>query len=159
MREGRVFSAQEIRGVLLPVGRHYLLLPNAAVAEVIAFEEPKTQPGAPDWLLGQLAWRGRTIPVVSWERAVEESEPDWEARRVRIVVLNTLNGNSALPHIGILSVGIARLARIRADVLAEDPTEETASPLVKASVFITGLPAWIPDLDELERWVGSVRGE
>jgi len=157
MKEGRAFSAQEIRGVLLPVGISHLLLPNAAVAEVITFQEPEPQDGAPDWLLGWITWRGRHIPVISWERAVEGGEPDWGARRVRIVVLNTLNGNPDLPHIGVLSVGVARLARIRADTLAEDPTGRGASPLVKASVIITGLAASIPDLDELERWVVSVR--
>jgi chemosensory pili system protein ChpC len=134
------------------------LLPNTAVAEVIGFKDPQPRDDAPDWLLGRIDWRGRRIPVISWERAVEESEPDWSASRVRIVVLNTPNGNPALTHIGVLSVGIARLARIRVDTLTEEPMDEKASPLVRASVIITGVPAWIPDLDELERWVVSIQG-
>jgi chemosensory pili system protein ChpC len=157
MREGKASNTQEIRGVLVPVGSRHLLLPNAAVAEVIGFEDPQPQDNAPDWLLGRIDWRGRRIPVISWERAVEGNEPDWSASRVRIVLLNTLNGNPALTHIGVLSVGIARLARIRADTLSEEPMGEVASPLVRASVIITGVPAWIPDLDELERWVVSIK--
>jgi chemosensory pili system protein ChpC len=153
MRESRVLGTKDIRGVLLPVGERYLLLPNAAVAEMIVFQEPEPREGMPDWLLGWIEWRGRQIPVMSWERAVEGREPDWDARRVRIAVLNTLNGNPAVPHIGLLSAGVARLARIRPDTLEEGLASDVTSPLVIASVIITEVPAWIPNLDELERWI------
>lgn len=153
MKDDTVPDTQEIRGVLLPVGERPLLLPNAAVAEVIGFLEPEPQSEIPDWLLGRIEWRGRHVPVVSWERMVEGREPDWNAQRVRIAVLNTLNGNPDLPHIGILSVGLARLVRIHANALTEDPLGEDTSPLVSAAVVIADSTAWIPDLDELERQV------
>jgi chemosensory pili system protein ChpC len=158
MKESRVVGAEEIRGVLLPAGSRPLLLPNAAVAEVIGFQEPDPAEGAPDWLLGRIDWRGRRVPVVSWERAVDGGEPDWDARRVRIAVLNTMNGNPQVPHIGLLSVGVARLARISAESLAEDPEGRVESPWVLESVTIAEQPAWIPDLDELERQVVALGG-
>ena len=77
MKESRVYNAQDMRGVLVPVGKHHLLLPNAAVAEVLGFEEPAPENDAPDWLLGRIDWRGWRIPVISWERALEGCDPDW----------------------------------------------------------------------------------
>lgn len=157
IRAGKGFSEQGIRGVLIPAGQRYILLPNAAVAEIIVFKNPTPSPGAPAWLLGRLDWRGLNIPIISWERLVEGLQPNWGEQRIRIAVLNTLNGNPAVTHIGLLSVGLTRLTRIRADILHEDKTSTLSSNLIKASVSITGLPAWIPDLDELERKILTIQ--
>jgi chemosensory pili system protein ChpC len=107
-------------------------------------------------LLGILDWRGLNIPVITWERLVEKSEPAWKTQRMYIVILNTLNKNPAVSHIGLLSVGISRLTRIRADILEEDQEAAINSPLIKSSVKVTNatadllsIRAWIPDLDQL----------
>jgi chemosensory pili system protein ChpC len=81
-----------------------------------------------------------------------------------IAILNTLNKNPAVTHIGLLSIGVSRLIRIRADILTEDNDETLVSPLIKSAIHvsssmasnITKLPAWIPDLDELEKVMCSL---
>jgi chemosensory pili system protein ChpC len=160
----RSFVEQGMRCVLIPVGQKHLLLPNAAVAEIFSFREPKVRVDAPRWLLGMLDWRGLNIPVITWERLVEKQEPAWKSQRMYIAILNTLNKNPAVTHIGLLSIGVSRLIRIRADVLTEDNDETLVSPLIKSAIHvsssmasnITKLPAWIPDLDELEKVMCSL---
>ncbi len=152
----RVTGSNEIRGVTLPVGERSLLLPNAAVAELIAYQAPEPQSGAPDWLLGHLDWRGVRIPVVSVEKALQIPAAAAESKRMRIAVLNTLNGNEKLPYIGVLTVGISRLARIHPDSLAEDPDDPIRSELILKSVQMADQPAWIPDLDALEKWISAL---
>lgn len=163
--EGRsLFSEQGLRGVLIPAGHKHILLPNAAVAEIIVFREPTPKAGMPNWLLGFIDWRGLKTPVIAWERLVEKREPAWKTQRTYIAVLNTLNGNPAVTHIGLLSIGVSRLTRIRAEIVAEDKNETLTSPLIKAAVTITStiadsimrLPSWIPDLDELEQQVAML---
>ena len=144
-------GAGELRGVLLPVGSRVLLLPNAAVAELIGYQEPEPDSSAPDWLLGQLAWRGRQVPVVSFQRAIGHPEPERASQRLHIAVLNTLNGNPKLPNIAVLTVGISRLAKVRVAALEADPEGAVDSPLVQEAVTVSDQPAWIPNLDELER--------
>jgi chemosensory pili system protein ChpC len=151
-------AAGEIRGVLLPLGGHMLLLPNAAVAELIGFQNPEPDEANPDWLLGNLTWRGRRVPLVSFEQAAGLPRTEQGSQRLRIAVLNTLNGNEELPYIGLLTQGITRLTRVRATSLSDDSEGGSDSALVKAAVLISGQPAWIPDLDELEQRLQAIDG-
>ncbi len=153
MTESRVLGSGEKRGVLLPVGSRFLLLPTSSVAEVIGYREPKADADAPDWWLGWIEWRGLRAPVVSFEQAIGLQESVWGSQRARIAILNTLNGNAALPYIGVYTLGISRLTRITADNLAEDASEAPESPLVLEAIRIDEQPAWIPDMDELEQMV------
>jgi chemotaxis signal transduction protein len=61
--------------LLLPVSENHLLLPTAAVAEVLAYEEPKPVVEGPKWLLGILSWRGIHIPLTYLENM--ESHLTW----------------------------------------------------------------------------------
>ncbi len=156
MTESRVLGSGEKRGVLLPVGSRFLLLPTSSVAEVIGYREPKADADAPAWWLGWIDWRGLRTPVVSFEQAIGCQESVRGSQRARIAILNTLNGNAALPYIGVYTLGISRLARITADNLAEDTSEDPESPLVLEAIRIDEQPAWIPNMDELELMVLAV---
>jgi chemosensory pili system protein ChpC len=156
MTESRILGAREMRGVLLPVGRRFLLLPNSAVAEVIGYREPEIDGPAPEWWLGWIEWRGLRVPVVSYGQVVGDQEEPSSSQRARIAILNTLNGNKSLPYIGIYTLGISRLARIAADTLAEDDSEDSQSPLILESIVVNEFPAWIPDMDKLEEMVLEV---
>ena len=59
-------AQRDIRGVLISVSQGRLLLPNASVAEVITFSEPEPVGNAPDWMLGQIRWRGWRLPLLSF---------------------------------------------------------------------------------------------
>lgn len=156
MRESRVLGSGDIRGVLLPVGSRFLLLPNSAVAEVIGYREPQTDAAAPDWWLGRIEWRGLRVPVVSFEQATGRREPVRGSQRARIAILNTLSGNAALPYIGVYTLGISRLIRVTEDDLEEDGSGSPGSPLVLEAIRIDEQPAWIPDMDVLEQMVLDV---
>jgi chemosensory pili system protein ChpC len=151
MSETKAPAGQEIRGVMLPVGEHYLLLPNAAVAEVIGYLPPEVAVGDLDYCLGWVDWRGQRIPVVSIERAIGEQESTGFTRRARIAVLNTLNNNQRLPYVGVLTQGISRLVRVTQDNIKDAADGCPASPLLHGAATINGQLAWIPNLDELER--------
>lgn len=153
MSEQLVMRPREIRGVMLPVGSRGLLLPNAAVAEVIGYQEPEIEGESPDWLVGKIGWRGGRVPVLSLETALNQPETAKESKRVRIAVLNTLNANADLPYVGLLTLGISRLARITEESLTDDEDDVVESPLIARSVRFNNQPAWIPDMDALEELV------
>jgi chemosensory pili system protein ChpC len=144
--------AEELRGVVLPLGPADLLLPNAAVAEVLGYREPETSGGGPPWLLGTVTWRERPVPLVSLPAAAHPSQPVALGPRARLAVCFTPSGNRALPYVGLLCVGPPRLARFRADNLS--PTgEEADNPFILHTLTYAERPGWIPDLDALERAV------
>lgn len=136
--------------LLLPIFGEDLLLPNAAVAEVVSYSEPEVVAEAPEWLLGRIAWRDQYIPLISFEVASGGELPP-VLKQSRIAVLNTLNGNSALPYIGVVTQGIPHLQVVQERGIERD--EEPADPRTSVADYVTlnGESALVPDLDNLEQ--------
>src|SRR5690606_40453141 len=66
-------DTSSLSGLLLPLADRTLLLPNVAVAELIAYQTPQEIAHAPDWLLGRIIWRDLSLPLVSFERSEEHT--------------------------------------------------------------------------------------
>lgn len=62
-------TPDSLTGLLLPLSDRTLLLPNVAVAELIAYRNPQVAAGLPQWYLGQVAWRDLRLPLLSFEAA------------------------------------------------------------------------------------------
>ena len=144
--------SSQLRGVVVPMGVVDVLLPNAAVAEIVGYQDPAPYVSAPGWLLGALTWRGFTLPLVSLTMAGEEPVEAVYGQRARSVICYTPSGNSALPYVGIAAVGPPRLARLSAQAL--EPIQlRVANPFVLHGLTYAERPAWIPDMDAIERAV------
>ena len=149
MSEAR--ASKEVRGIVLPTGAADLLMPNAAVVEVIAYCDPEPYPSAPGWLLGAVYWRGRDVPLVSLAAAGTGAASP-RLPRARLVICYTPSGNSALPYVGILAAVSPRLARLSAEML-EPAQMDPDNPFVLYALTYAEQPAWIPDMDAIERAV------
>lgn len=102
----------DIRGVLIPIGGNKLLLPNANVAEIIAFREPASAPqDAPDWLLGEFDWRQRRVPLAALENLLGGTYQGYT--RGRIAICYSLLAGDRSPYLGLVSDGIPHLVRVR----------------------------------------------
>jgi chemosensory pili system protein ChpC len=109
---------RDIRGVLITVPQGRLLLPNASVAEVITFSDPEAIEGAPDWMLGNIRWRGWRLPLLSFSRLAGWSQETGQIG-AKVVVLKALGGNPKLPYFAVLSQGFPRLVTVSRTALAE----------------------------------------
>ena len=145
----------EVRCVLIPLVTSRLLLPNAVVAEVMDYQIPVPREQMPDWYLGDLVWRGTSVPVVSLEGMLGGSVAV-PARRSRTLVLNTLNGNHALSHIGLITQALPTLVRVSLENLEPSKIRHDLGNVISQSVNVNNSLALIPDLDELERQVLKV---
>ncbi len=145
----------EIRGLLLPLNGRSLLLPNAAVAEIIDFHRLVPVPDAPEWVAGVTDWRQRRLPVVRFEPFLGQEVA--VSQRQRIVVCHTLNPEARRPFIGIAASAIPRLVRLREESLAGEVLQDEwkALPLC-AALRVDGQPALIPDLPALEERLAEV---
>lgn len=138
----------EVRGVMLPVTRGYVLVPNTTMTEVITFAHPTPVAGAPAWLLGRLGWRGWHLPVLAFSvlAGIVGREP---TDNTRVAILKALGGNPHLPYFGVLTQGFPRLTLIAPDTLvADDEAVELAG--VREQVRVREDVAWIPDLELVE---------
>jgi len=122
------------------------------VAEVMDFQSPVPREDMPAWYLGDLVWRGTSLPMVSIEGMLGGSVAQ-PARRSRTLVLNTLNGNRSLSHIGMIAQALPTLARVTEENLEASKINNDLGDLISRSVSVNNSLALIPDLDELERRV------
>jgi chemosensory pili system protein ChpC len=148
---------KEVRSVLIPLGDRQLLLPNAVVAEVMGYQTPDALEGVPEWFLGNLAWRGIMIPVISFE-AMSGAEVVTPGHRGRIAIMNALNNHPRFSHYGLVVQAIPSLVRVSIDNVmpAASSGEDEDSPLIRQAVDLDMSPSYIPDLDEMEQRIQFV---
>lgn len=134
---------------LIPVAGLTLLLPNTAVAELVPYEGPKGDGSLPDWVLGTLEWRGKHIPVISFEAAIgREQLPT--GRHCRLVIFNTTQHNSTLPFFAALTQGIPQLRSLKEEELVP-ATLEHPHEFILARALYRGDSVIIPDLNRIEQ--------
>jgi chemotaxis signal transduction protein len=152
MNAGGADGRAEVRGIVVPVGKENMLLPAAAVAEVIGYQKPTPYEAAPPWLLGAVIWHEQAVPLVSVIAAEEGAESVQAGQRARIVVCYTPDGNPKLPYVSFLAIGPPWLARFRAETL--DPAaQSTSNPFVLHALTFEKGASWIPRMDAVEREV------
>ncbi len=110
--------------LMLPLHQKNILLPSMAVAEIIAYEEPKKIADVPQWLLGLLTWRGVPIPLahlekmdspLAWNAGHQETEAK-QAGKYYIAVIN------------------------RSKKIVSNPREKHASPYPFFAILVEGVP-------------------
>lgn len=141
----------ELATFFIPVANSYLLVPNVTVAEIIPFQTPAVLEGTPDWLLGQINWRGQDIPLIAFEVLNgEQAMP--RSRYITIAVLNGISGSKQLPFYALVTHGAPRLMRLEAEEIINMTHQQTglAEHMI---VSANGEIASIPDVFLVEKHI------
>lgn len=144
----------EIRGFLVRVGDERVLLPNAAVAELIARVPVQPLADTPHWMPGTIAWRGWQVPVFSMA-GLGGFGHETVAACGRIVVLKTLTGSATMPYVGLMTGAVPRLITVPRDGLLADASQEPLPQGVRMRVLLGEEGALLPDLDVIERMIAD----
>ena len=148
-------ETQELYSLLVPLAEDRLIVPRACVVEVVRYTEPDTEAGAHKWMMGNVSWNGRELPVASFEGTLGKEVPV-STGRTRIVVFYATTGQLKTGFFGVLTQGFPQLVRVNKDVLQLDSTEgwpDTAPVLCKVKM-INEFPL-IPDLERLENMLAE----
>jgi len=140
----------QIYAVLMALDGDTLLLPNAAVIEVISRDTVRPVEDAPPWLIGNYETNGRRVPVVSFEVLNGGSLPE-AARRSRVVLLHSFGRHLEAHAIGVLTQGYPHLVTLNRNAVSPSPLRDTdRSELVLSRVRIASQDAVIPDIETIE---------
>lgn len=90
-----------IKSLLLPMKTSSVVVPNAAIAEIVSVEHVLPVNDAPAWMLGYLSWRRRSVPLMSFD-AVQHGEPDFITPRSKIAVLYSISDDATFPYMALL---------------------------------------------------------
>jgi chemosensory pili system protein ChpC len=148
-------SVTDLYSLLIPLSGERLIMPRAAVAEVIAYQVPSEMTGAPPWYLGTINWTGRNLPVISFEGACGQTIPP-ASGRTRIVVVHCLGQKLNGGCFGIMTQGFPQLVRVNPDVLKADHMRSFAErqPVLCQVRMVNETPL-IPDLERLEELIAE----
>lgn len=138
-----------VRCLLMPFYGFNVLMPNTAVAEVVAYEAPRSIEQAPSWLKGIFLWRGKSVPVVSLEKLLGAND-GVPASQARLIIFNALEG-AATPFIAMVAQGIPRLLALREANLHHVPGEYKEETGVYVRLLVDGNPVVVPDLERIEK--------
>ena len=148
-------ETQELYSLLVPLAEDRLIVPRACVVEVVRFTQPDTEAGAHSWMLGNVSWNGRDLPVVSFEGALGKEVPV-ATGRTRIVVFYATSGLLKTGYFGVLTQGFPQLVRVNKDVLQLDATDgwPESAPVLCRVKMINEFPL-VPDLERLENMLAE----
>lgn len=139
----------QISCLLIPVQNKNLLLPNAAVAEIVDYQTPESSEETPDWFLGYVYWRGIRLPLISYDQANESGSGEF-AVGSRIAVTNTIGKkHKQLPFMAFVTQGLPRLMKVRNEEISAQ-TDASVGAADSVTVKVNGEDATIPNLEHME---------
>lgn len=145
----------DIRGVLIPISETRLLLPNAAIAEVITFVSPDPVATRATWLLGKVNWRNYRLPLISIASFAGFVGRE-SLLNVKIAILKGLSGKAQVPYLAVLTQGFPKLMTIGPESVQVDTvTEKRAGIAMSVRLTSDESDAHIPDLDAIEAAVAQ----
>lgn len=149
-------NVNDIRGVLIQIAGSQLLLPNAATVEVLSYADPDPVDNAPEWLLGQIRWRGWRLPLVSFAR-LAGTHTEGASVGTKVIVLKALGGDPKLPYFALVAQGFPRLVTItRENMIVDSAHLETLPDGIRLRVMFNDDVALVPDLDAAEKMIVDV---
>lgn len=149
-------AISELSTFLVPLLKRNILIPDAAVAEIIPYEPLQRVQDTPDWFLGFLGWRGVQVPVASFEMLTIEraSFSLVSVSSASLVILRALGGEEDFQYMAIVSQALPQLLQLGSDELFEtgEPTERTEVLKARYADEIIA----IPDFDYIESEIRRV---
>ena len=147
-----------LKSIILTLRNELVVVPNAAVAEIISVQNVKEVDDAPGWMLGKTTWRGVELPVVSFEAAGGD---DAQAVNIntQIAVLYSANTDEdkQYPYIGLAMHGVPHVSQFSRDQINTDPDATGADhPMVAQCVRINGAAASILDIGAVDDMLQQV---
>ena len=99
---------ESLNGLIIPLAGKPLLLPNVAVAELVAYRLSQSASSGPEWFLGWTLWRDQQVPMVDLDNLLAEGAEPAAGAEPRTLILNALDGVTNLRFIGVRVWGIPR---------------------------------------------------
>jgi chemosensory pili system protein ChpC len=144
-------STRLIKSIILTLKNKLVVVPNAAIAEIISVQDVRKQKDSPKWLLGEARWRGIELPIVSYEAAAGE-----EAQKVnlntQVAVIYSANDEDErhFPYFGLAIHGVPHVSTFSREQIQPDAYAPNEHPMVAQVVRINGAAAGILDIRAIE---------
>jgi chemotaxis-related protein WspB len=130
--------------LLFNLGDSLYAIPARSVVEVVPHVALRILPGAPPWVAGLLAYRGRVLPVVDLGRKLFGTGSGQSRLSSRIVVVET-KAERGGRRFGILTERVSEVRRISLE--ASTPAELDSAGHIAAVVLERGVMIQLLEID------------
>ncbi|MGB3595624.1 MAG: chemotaxis protein CheW [Pseudomonas neustonica] len=141
---------ESLNGLIIPLAGKPLLLPNVAVAELVAYRLSQSASSGPEWFLGWTLWRDQQVPMVDLDNLLAEGAEPAAGAEPRTLILNALDGVTNLRFIGVRVWGIPRARRLTREEV-EKVGEGSRYVLQRVQVAEEAGELLIPNLSAVEQ--------
>jgi chemosensory pili system protein ChpC len=148
----RTGQSPVIHCMLATTRQDQLLLPTGVMAEVIDYSEPTHMDTAPPWLLGQIEWNQRQVPVFSFSSLINAEDVGEIPAKSKVLIIKSLGDTARVPYLGILLTELPRLLNVKESDLIETG-DDKKSLGVFSRIKLGDQSAIVPDLDRLTHLV------
>lgn len=150
MSETATGQDHALRGILLPIADRKLLLPNAAVVEVLSYPET-IEPAAdtPDWYVGRFDWRSLSLPLVSWGHLMGQVVTTDGQRHKGVAICHLFSADQSVSFVGLETSGLPSLVSVTEAGLQAQAGSAEPEACILGEVSLQDIRAYIPDLDAL----------
>lgn len=147
--------AEQLKCVVLNINEDRLLLPHAALIEIVPIRNIINVANKPRWMLGYLDWRGNSVPLVAFETMTGVRMPSLANADVRAAVLYSVSEDKRFPFMSILVQGTPRVLTIVEDDVI-DSKEKITHPAIESRVMAKGEMVSVVDMEKLEAIIKTV---
>lgn len=143
-------ESQPLYAVLIGLREDALLLPNAAMAEVLSMDQVHSTEASLPGKIGNVVWHGYTLPVIDFDQMTGHVD-DRPMRRPRIVVLHALDNRLPGRAYAVLCEGQPQLIPVDASSVkpaAFKSNDRSEYVLSRARVSVREVI--IPNLEHIE---------
>lgn len=145
-------SNRLIKSIILTLKNKLVVVPNAAVAEIISVQEVRQPDNSPQWLLGKARWRGVELPVVSYEAAAgDQAQAVNLNTQVAVIYSASEDEEPGYPYIGLAMHGVPHVSTFSRDQVKSDDGDTEQHPMIAKKVRINGAAAGILDIRAIEQ--------
>lgn len=148
----RAGKSPVVHCMLIPADDELLLLPTSTMSEVVDFSSLEPMENAPPWLLGQLEWESRRVPIFSFGALINATDMGEIPKKSKIMILKSLSDSARMPYIGLLLTDLPRPISIKEENIVETGDDKKALG-VYSRVTVDESEAIVPDLDRLTHLV------
>ncbi len=147
---------EELYSLLVPIADTRLIVPRVCVAEVTGLGQLQMLDRGPEWLLGRVGWKGREVPLLSFEAACGGESPEIVSRTRAMIFYGAREMSGG--YFALLSQGLPQLVRISREVVspAEEKNWRDGAPVVCRIRMINEYPL-VPNLEQLESMLFDAR--
>ena len=134
--------------MLIPLRKHYLLLPKASIAEVIPMPDITKETQSPIYYIGQYLWETGPLTILNLEYLVNKKEPLGKAATKLCIIYGA--HNDKLKAYALACYGPPQLLHLNETALKLVDDGIAESMFLHCRVYIANKVAYIPSLEKLE---------